>query len=144
VSLRRGRIAGPNPWDADSLEWATPSPPPPYNFVIIPAVASRSPLWEDRLAASEHRSSIGEGMVLDHGKEIVATSAVDGQPEVILKMPEDSILPLLAALALTGIFVGALAPWWWLVAVCSTACLVLACIWLWPRDRLAQTAEPHP
>ena len=33
ISLRRGPIAGPNPWDADSLEWATPSPPPPYNFV---------------------------------------------------------------------------------------------------------------
>jgi len=144
ISRRRGRIAGPNPWDADSLEWAMPSPPPPYNFVVIPTVASRTPLWEERLGLSEHRSSIGTGMVLDHGKEIAATSAVDAQPEVILKMPEDSVVPLLAALATTGIFVGMLAPWWWLVGPCATACLVLSCIWLWPRDRLAQTAEPHP
>ncbi|MBV9758225.1 MAG: cbb3-type cytochrome c oxidase subunit I, partial [Alphaproteobacteria bacterium] len=49
VSLRRGGIAGPNPWDAPSLEWATPSPPPPYNFAVIPSVASRHPLWEKRL-----------------------------------------------------------------------------------------------
>jgi len=144
VSRRRGAIAGPNPWDADSLEWSTPSPPPPYNFVVIPAVASRSPLWEERLQAPENRSSIGEGMVLDHGKEIAATSAIDAQPEVILKMPEDSILPLLTALALTGVFAGGLGPMWWLVAASAVIALALTCVWLWPRDRLAQTARPHP
>ena len=49
VSLRRGAAAGPNPWDAPTLEWSMPSPPPPYNFAVIPTVASRHPLWEDRL-----------------------------------------------------------------------------------------------
>ena len=49
VSLRRGRRAGPNPWDAPTLEWSVPSPPPPYNFAVIPTVASRHPLWEERL-----------------------------------------------------------------------------------------------
>src|SRR5262249_40657810 len=32
ISLRRGREAGPDPWDAWTLEWATASPPAPYNF----------------------------------------------------------------------------------------------------------------
>ena len=144
MSWRRGQLAGPNPWDADSLEWATPSPPPPYNFVVIPAVASRMPLWEDRLEIGAFRSSLGRGMILDHGKEIVATTAVDAQPEVILKMPEDSILPLLCALALTLMFVGALTHIWWLVGVSAVIILVLTLIWLWPRDRLAQTADVHP
>jgi len=66
-SLRRGRIAGANPWDAATLEWSVPSPPPPYNFAVIPRVASGHPLWEDQLRESEQRSSIGEGLVLDHG-----------------------------------------------------------------------------
>ena len=144
MSWRRGQLAGPNPWDADSLEWATPSPPPPYNFVVIPAVASRMPLWEDRLEIGAFRSSLGRGMILDHGKEIVATTAVDAQPEVILKMPEDLILPLLCALALTLMFVGALTHIWWLVGVSAVIILVLTLIWLWPRDRLAQTADVHP
>ena len=48
-SSRRGKPAGDNPWDAPTLEWATSSPPPPYNFAVIPIVASRHPLWEDRL-----------------------------------------------------------------------------------------------
>ena len=45
-SLRHGKEAGPNPWDAWTLEWLTPSPPPPYNFATIPTVRSRRPLWD--------------------------------------------------------------------------------------------------
>ena len=49
VSLRRGARAGANPWHAPTLEWSTPSPPPQYNFVVIPTIASRHPLWEEQL-----------------------------------------------------------------------------------------------
>ena len=45
-SYFRGREAGPDPWDAWTLEWATSSPPPPYNFATEPQVASRRPLWD--------------------------------------------------------------------------------------------------
>jgi cytochrome c oxidase subunit 1 len=37
-SLRHGRPAGPNPWDATGLEWTVPSPPPKHNFARIPLV----------------------------------------------------------------------------------------------------------
>src|SRR5205814_9706465 len=46
VSLRKGRPAGADPWDAWTLEWSTPSPPPTYNFASDPVVASRRPLWD--------------------------------------------------------------------------------------------------
>jgi cytochrome c oxidase subunit I len=45
-SLRRGAIAGDNPWNAWTLEWATTSPPPIYNFEQVPPVRSRRPLWD--------------------------------------------------------------------------------------------------
>jgi len=45
-SFFKGPIAGPDPWDAWTLEWSTPSPPPEYNFAVIPTVDSRRPLWD--------------------------------------------------------------------------------------------------
>jgi len=45
-SLKYGRPAGDDPWDAWTLEWATTSPPPSYNFEEIPKVHSRRPLWD--------------------------------------------------------------------------------------------------
>ena len=45
-SYRRGKVAGNDPWDAWTLEWSTNSPPPPYNFAVIPSVQSRRPLWD--------------------------------------------------------------------------------------------------
>ena len=46
VSLWKGRPAGDDPWDAWTLEWETTSPPPAYNFELIPEVHSRRPLWD--------------------------------------------------------------------------------------------------
>ena len=45
-SYFRGKVAGPDPWDAWTLEWSTASPPPDYNFAILPTVDSRRPLWD--------------------------------------------------------------------------------------------------
>ena len=45
-SLRDGKPAGDDPWDAWTLEWTTTSPPPAYNFESIPIVSSRRPLWD--------------------------------------------------------------------------------------------------
>jgi cytochrome c oxidase subunit 1 len=45
-SYWRGKVAGDDPWDAWTLEWATSSPPPVYNFEDLPEVHSRRPLWD--------------------------------------------------------------------------------------------------
>jgi cytochrome c oxidase subunit 1 len=45
-SLLRGQDAGHDPWDAWTLEWSIESPPPEYNFAVLPVVKSRRPLWD--------------------------------------------------------------------------------------------------
>jgi cytochrome c oxidase subunit 1 len=56
-SLRSGPPAGDDPWNGHTLEWTTTSPPPPYNFAVIPTVGSRDPL----LALKRERGAAGGG-----------------------------------------------------------------------------------
>ena len=140
-SLRHGERAGANPWDAPSLEWSVASPPPAYNFAVIPSVASRYPLWEDRLADHAGESATDEGFLLDDGRETIGTSALDAQPDVILRMPGDSFAPLVLAVLLALMFVGMLLHSWWLFGVMLFASAVASVCWLWPEDQLGQTMD---
>src|SRR5215212_10461875 len=54
VSLRNGKIAGDDPWEANTLEWATSSPPPPYNFDRLPEIRSERPLFDQRHGTVAH------------------------------------------------------------------------------------------
>jgi cytochrome c oxidase subunit 1/cytochrome c oxidase subunit I+III len=141
VSLRRGAPAGDNPWDAPTLEWATASPPPPYNFAVIPSVASRHPLWEDRLGEGQARSRLTEGLLLDHGRETIGTSALDAEPNLILEMPTDSLAPALLAAGLAALFASALFKAWWLVGAAGAVCVAALVLWFWPSRRHAGIPE---
>src|SRR5215212_130488 len=48
ISLKRGRRAGNDPWQANTLEWFTPSPPPENNFDVVPRVRSVEPMKDIR------------------------------------------------------------------------------------------------
>jgi cytochrome c oxidase subunit 1 len=51
VSWRHGPLAGNDPWLGNTLEWLTTSPPPAYNFAVLPRIRSERPLRDLRLAA---------------------------------------------------------------------------------------------
>ncbi len=141
ISLRRGAIAGPNPWDGYTLEWSTSSPPPPYNFVTIPRVASRHPLWEARLRDTPSHTIADEGPSLDRGKETLGTTNVDARPNLIIQMPEDSYWPILLALAITAFFAGMLIQSFILMGISLIVGIAFTYLWLWPRENLGQTGE---
>jgi cytochrome c oxidase subunit 1 len=115
-SLRSGEIAGDNPWDAATLEWSIPSPPPVYNFAEIPQVTHRDQLWADKYGV-EHDEvlditlagrKVGETDVTTHTPELDAHAEErhehhDAEPHI--HMPNPSIYPLIVAI---GVFVGAL------------------------------------
>jgi len=131
--LRRGAIAGPNPWDAPTLEWSMSSPPPLYNYAVIPIVASRHPLWEDRLDEVGDRTTFDRGFLLDNGKETLGVSPLDGEPAVILKMPQDSLLPVSLAIALLVLFCALLVHQALLAGIALLALLVVLVMWFQPH-----------
>jgi cytochrome c oxidase subunit 1 len=57
VSRRNGRIAGDDPWEGNTLEWATSSPPPPYNFDRLPEIRSERPMFDARHGRLDHGES---------------------------------------------------------------------------------------
>ena len=103
-SLRRGPASGDDPFHGDTLEWSIPSPPPSYNFAVIPTVSSAYANWDDEdREADRRRLEVGE-RVFASGHETPNSSTLDAQQERILDMPSDSPWPIVLAACLAGVF----------------------------------------
>ena len=98
--------AGPNPWNAGTLEWATTSPPQPYNFAAMPVTHSRYPLWEE----PGHRGGIepepGSVVLASEHHETLETTGLDARFAKVLEMPGPSYWPFWLATALFVLFFG--------------------------------------
>jgi cytochrome c oxidase subunit 1 len=99
-SRHRGRVAGPNPWGAGTLEWATSSPPPPYNFQHLPTAHGHEPVWENRPDAP-----VVTGLRSDT-REALVTTTLDAVPDHRYHLAPESIVPFLLAVATATILIG--------------------------------------
>jgi cytochrome c oxidase subunit I+III len=125
-SARSGPVANNNPWDAPTLEWATASPPPSYNFIRIPVVNGLHPLW-DRKGILD----VAGGLRTDR-RELVVTSLVAAQPEAREASPRNSIWPLWTALTTTVMLIWSIfSPW---AVVWGSIPIAFTLIgWFWPK-----------
>jgi cytochrome c oxidase subunit I+III len=125
-SLRTGALAGANPWNAPTLEWATTSPPPSYNFACIPVVRGANPLWE------EDAMPVASGLRVER-RELVVSTVAEARPQARESSPADSIWPLWAALATTVMLISSIfTPWaavWGPIPVAITLTG-----WFWPKS----------
>jgi cytochrome c oxidase subunit 1 len=99
---RRGEPAGPNPWDAATLEWTMSSPPPHYNFAVIPQVESRDSLWHPHIDPG-HVPGAGDA----EPGGVTPRLQPDPAPEPV-HMPNPSFWPLILALGMLVVTIGAL------------------------------------
>ena len=125
VSVRAGAVAGDNPWDAAGLEWATSSPPPPYNFSPQPTVAGRDPLWHSELVPPPL-----VGLASDK-REVLVTYLLDAEPDHRYPMPGPSLWPFLTAVATSVMFVWSI---FYAIGVVYGSIPVFLCLigWFWP------------
>ncbi|CDZ93874.1 cytochrome c oxidase subunit I [Pseudomonas saudiphocaensis] len=151
LHFRFGQPAKKNPWNADTLEWATSLPPSPYNFVSLPDIDSRHPLWKDpdlpdSIARGEHALT-----VIDHGRrETWGVDPLTGKAREIVHLPGNSWLPFIASLFLTALCLSLLSKAYWIALIATLATLVVLFRWSWENgthpaaapDARTQPGEP--
>ncbi|MGH2584607.1 MAG: cytochrome c oxidase subunit I [Dehalococcoidia bacterium] len=141
VSMKRGKKAGNDPWDARTLEWTIPSPPPEYNFKEIPVVRARDPFWHDKyvdpLTTAPNDQADGT-----HGDEEPEEEAHGHHG---IHMPSPSYFPLIAAfgmlVAAYGLLLTQKATLWYGLAAIGVATL-FAGVYGWALEPAADEHEP--
>jgi heme/copper-type cytochrome/quinol oxidase subunit 3 len=101
-ALRHGQVAGDNPWDAWTLEWATTSPPPPYNFAVLPPIASARPLWD-----VHHPRAMAAGVEAGGGNVVRSVVPQPARPWLLERWPAP-IVGMLAFIFSEATFFGCL------------------------------------
>src|SRR3954463_6384581 len=136
-SRLRGAPSGPDPFHGGTLEWTTPSPPPHYNFAIIPQVSSPYPNWDaEARERDRQRLASGEGL-LEEGHETLVSSVKDGKLDAVLDQPAESALPIVIALGVTIFFALILTSHYY-GALAFAAVVVLATgAWHWQEPEAA-------
>jgi cytochrome c oxidase subunit 1 len=130
---RTEQDVGADPWDARTLEWSIPSPPPEYNFASVPVVAARDELWHRKYGEDDEGRPVRRE--LDYP---VVESREDGEGKHI-HMPSPSYWPLVASLAFPVICYGLIYRVW-AVSIIGALWLIGA-IYSWALE--PQTAPPE-
>ena len=137
-SQRSGAPAGNDPWDGETLEWASTSPPPAYNFAAIPTIRSKEPMW-DQPELHEQEQKPALGLELAEGHQVLITSVLDAKPQAIAHMPHATPWPFALTMALLVLAYGILLDAWLLAGVGAVATMVGLAGWFWPSGETQET-----
>jgi cytochrome c oxidase subunit I len=134
MSSRRSHVADADPWDARTLEWSTSSPPPEYNFDVIPLVHHLDDFWHRKYAEDED----GRLVPVPAGGAPEHDPGHDRSGHQPIHMPGPSYYPLIAALGFLPIAYGVTfggALWW---AAIGGAAVLLAGVFGWALEPSAE------
>lgn len=133
-SLKRGKRAGKNPWGATTLEWATTSPPPNYNFEVVPYVDSLEPLSEDQKELVPGVTGIRADR-----REILTTKVESAKPHGVVILPGPTLWPFITALFTAMAFIGSIFdPLWFVGGVLGSFTGISLWLWIkkpWEQER---------
>ena len=136
-SMQSGAPAGENPWDADSLEWKTITPPMPHNFSVLPIVNSRHPLWEPggTQGGTESTQKLVNALARwpTTWRAAMVTSTLEGKPLEIFRVAEPSIWPFVSAVGLIIIFGSEIWSLRWVAAIGALIFIASLIGWHWPK-----------
>uniref|UniRef100_UPI0017951811 cytochrome c oxidase subunit I n=1 Tax=Methylibium sp. TaxID=2067992 RepID=UPI0017951811 len=132
LHFRYGRKAPVNPWQADTLEWASATPPRSYNFASLPRLATRHPLWDHPdlpQTIAEGRHGLPEA---GHGRrETLGIDPLSGRPREVIHLPGNTWLPLIAGLLVTLMCVSLLLKLYVVAAGAALLAVGVLLRWSW-------------
>ncbi|WP_417421836.1 cytochrome c oxidase subunit I [Halomonas sp.] len=132
LHFRYGKPAKTNPWNADTLEWANQLPPSPYNFVSLPPVETRHPLWEYPELPQQMQEGKHGLAAAEHGRrELWGTDPLTGKVREVIHLPGNSWWPLFAAMALAVVCISLLLRWYPLAGVGVLIAIGFLLRWSW-------------
>ncbi|HEY9507700.1 MAG TPA: cytochrome c oxidase subunit I [Gemmatimonadales bacterium] len=153
-SLRAGRPAGDNPWEADSLEWSTTSPPPNAQFALIPVVRDRHPLWDEQwhqermrpeetpARTPEARADVAQMEHWPSGwRGALVVSVTEGRPLAVVHMPRRSFAPFVMSVGFLVLFAGLIVDRTAAVAAGAGLIALGLLMWFWPQDTESAAME---
>ena len=129
VSYLRGLPSGPDPWLGPTLEWATSSPPPEYNFAVIPTVTSAYPNWDPEDREEDVRKLADGVMVLEEGHEQPVVTTADGNFSEVIEMPHSSPWPPTLGLCLGLVFTFLVLEKFFVAGIFGALCLLSLVGW---------------
>ncbi len=130
LQFRFGRYFRRDPWRAQTLEWATATPPPSYNFAAIPRIDERADGLEPGKIGPVLAGGFGYlGFVRNDDQETMGVDMLTGAPEHVIILPRRTYLPLWTALATASFFLAMLFGQYWLAPFGALLTLVLFLFW---------------
>ena len=120
---RSGEIADSDPWDARTLEWSIPSPPPEYNFETIPTVYGRDEWW------AQKRQPVRRGVPVGGGS---------GEEEHSIHLPQPSYWPIVASI---GLLIGGYGLVFNFVAAAVGGVIAMIAVYAWSFEPVNEPDE---
>src|SRR5437764_1221642 len=167
VKSRKGANVAEDPWDARTLEWSIPNPPPEYNFAEVPIVTARDEVWHRKYGEDEQGRPVpravpevpseparlevsgnGENAELEVEEELQGSEQEAEQEvreptahDLHIHMPTPSYYPLFASIGLPIIAYGLMYKTWYVALI--GALVTLASVYGWALEPATEPEEPE-
>lgn len=130
LQFRFGHPFRRDPWNGQTLEWATATPPPSYNFASLPHIETRADQLQPALIGPQLAGGHGYlGFVRNGEQETLAVDMVTGEIDHVIILPQRSFLPLWTALVTGCFFIAMLFGQYWLAMIAALATIAVFLIW---------------
>jgi len=140
LHARKGDRAPRNPWQAGTLEWAMPVPPPSYNFASIPEVDDRYPLWADPdLGERVEQGKAWLSADPPPARQTLSVDVLSGEPRSVIHLPGPTWVPLYCGLTTGAFFLALLFKSYGVSLLFAGITVLLFLFWAW---QLAPKGNP--